>query len=219
MTIQIDPSERWLFVAKTGSGKTELAKYFLRPITKKWPIVIVDPNWIWLGKGKGKRKEEWASKKEPGTIDKPHLVTSFNPKFHVQLIQPDEDEIGDLEKLSYELMKVGDHFVYFDETEGIATATSVPKYLRVLIKRGRAHNIGTWFATQVPTGIPKILKSQSEHHVVLKVGEEDAPLCAELVHVPVQDVIKLKPYEWIHYNIHMDHGEWHAPIPYKERKR
>jgi hypothetical protein len=213
--MRIDPSERWLLLAKTGSGKSELAKYFLRMVAQKWPVVIVDPNWIWLGKGKGKKTSEWASKKEPGTIDKPHLIDTFNPKYHVQLLQPDEEDDDRLEKLCYQLMKVGDHFIYFDETEGIATATHVPKYIRVIVKRGRAHNIGAWFATQVPTGIPKILKSQSEHHVVLKVGEEDSELASELAHVPIEAVLELKRYEWIHYHIDMDLGEWHPPIPYK----
>jgi len=211
--MKIDPSERWLLVGKTGSGKTELAKYLLREVAKKWPVVIVDPNMIWLGKGKGKDKKDWAQGKEDGTIDKPHLVRVFNPKYHVQLIQPDEEELEELEKMCYEILKRGNTFIYFDETEGIATATHVPKFIRVLWKRGRAHKIGAWASTQVPTGIPKLFKSQSEHRVGLKVGEEDAELVSSIVHVPIEEVESLSRFEWIYYNHDMDHGEWHPPIP------
>lgn len=215
--MKILPSERWLLLGKTGSGKTEFAKYLLREVAKVWPVVIIDPNELWLGKGKGGRASEWASRKEPGTIDKPHLITKFNPKWRVQLIQPDEDDLSDLEELCRQLMKVGDHFIYFDETEGIATATQVPKFIRVLWKRGRAHNIGAWASTQVPTGIPRLFKSQSEHRVILKVGEEDAKLAASIAHVPEDWVRGLARYEWIYYNTDMDIGEWHPPIPYRKK--
>jgi hypothetical protein len=214
--MKINASERWLLLGKTGSGKTEFAKYLLREVAKRWPVVIVDPNELWLGKGKGGRVSEWASKKEAGSIDKPHLVSEFNPKWHVQLIQPDEGDLAPLEKLCYTLMKAEDHFIYFDETEGIASATDVPKFIRVLWKRGRAHNIGAWASTQVPLGIPKLFKSQSEHRVVLKVGEEDAKVAASIVHVPEEVVRGLKRYEWIYYNTDMDTGEWHPPIPYRK---
>src|SRR5271157_1227780 len=190
--MKIDPSERWLLLGKTGSGKTELAKHFLRQVSNVYPVVIVDPNELWLGRGKGGRKGEWASRREVGSIDKPHLVQQFNAKWKVQCLQPDEDELEKLDRLCFEAMKKGDIFIYFDETEGIAAATHVPK------------------------GIPRIFKSQAEHFVVMKVGQEDASVAAEIAHVAEKDVSTLKPYEWIYYNHNMDVGELHSPIPLKE---
>ncbi len=213
--MQIDPSERWIILGKTGSGKTEFCKYMLRLVAKKWPVVIIDPKELWLGKGKGRKKTDWASDKEPGTIDKPHLIDTFNPKWRVQCIQPDEEDDPRLEKLCKEVLKRGDIFLFFDETEGIATATHVPSYIRRVWKTGRAWNIGAWVCTQVPTGIPKLFKSQAEHFIVFKVGDEDAELASSLVHVPEEEVIALKRYEWIYYNTDMDHGEWYPPIPYR----
>jgi energy-coupling factor transporter ATP-binding protein EcfA2 len=216
--MHIDPSERWLFLGKTGSGKTELVKYFLREVSKLYPVVIVDPNELWLGKGKGRNPKEWATKKELGSIDKPRLVTTFNPKWKVQCIQPDEQELDLLESLCYDVMKKEDMFIYFDETEGIATATYVPKFIRVLWKRGRAHHVGAWAATQVPKGIPKIFKSQAEHFITLKVGLEDIDVASAIAHVDEKAVQQLKKYEWIYYNHDMDIGEYHPPIPFKEKK-
>lgn len=215
MGIRIDPSERWLILAKTGAGKTEYVKYLLRMVEEQYPIVIIDVKAFWLGK-----HPKWAEKKELGTVDKPRLVDEFNPKWRVQLLQPDEEDDPRLEKMCNAIMKWGHPiFIYFDETEGIATATHVPGYIRRIWKQGRALEVGAWAATQVPTGIPRMFKSQAEHFIVLKVGEEDAELAASLVHVPEEEVSALKKYEWIHYDTDMDVGEWHPPIPYKEKNK
>lgn len=217
--MRIDPSERWIIIGKTGSGKTEFCKYLLRIVVKKWPVIIVDPKELWLGKGKGRHRKEWAQGKEPGTIDKPHLVIKFNPKFRVQCIQPDDmDEDGRLARLCFTLLRRGDAFIFFDETEGLATANSVPAYLRKIWKTGRAWNIGAWACSQTPSGIPKIFKSQAEHFIVFKVGEEDAELAAELVKVTPNEIKALKRYQWYYYNTDMERGELHPPIPLEKKK-
>ena len=223
MVFMIDPSERLLIVAKTGAGKTEWVKYFLRIISKSMPIVIIDPKELWLGKGRGGHKSDWAQGKELGTVDKPRLIDVFNPKWHVQLLQPDvdgEEEDVRLAMLCRDIFKHGGNlFLYFDESEGIATASYVPRYIRKVWKTGRAYNIGAWVATQAPKGIPKIFKSQAENFVVMKVGEEDVDAAAELVHADVEEVRDLERYEWLYYNTAMEHAEFHAPIPYKEVKQ
>jgi hypothetical protein len=220
MQLTIDPSERAIVVAKTGAGKTEWVKCMLREVEKVMPVVIIDPKELWLGKGKGGRPEDGAQKKELGTVDKPRLIEEFNPKWHVQLLQPDVDGSADdprLAKLCYDLFKHGgNRFIYFDETEGIATATHVPAYIRKIWKTGRAHNIGAWVATQAPKGIPRIFKSQAEKFIVLKVGEEDVETAAALVHAAKEEVAGLGRYEWLFYDANsMDFAEWNPPIPYK----
>ncbi len=217
MKLTIDPSERWLILGKTGSGKTQFAKHLLRTISQKMPVVIIDPNELWLGKGHGGRADEWASKKELGTIDKPHLIDVFNPKWRVQCLQPDVDgseEDSRLERLCYDLLKRGNVFIYFDESEGIASALRVPTYIRRVWKTGRAHGLGAWVSTQAPTGIPKIVKSQAEHFVTFKVGQEDADLVASILHADVEDVLNLGKYHWLYYNTGMDFAEWNPPIPF-----
>ena len=220
--MKIDPSERWLILGKTGSGKTQFAKYLLREVSKHMPVVIIDPNELWLGRGKGGRPEDWAQKKELGTIDKPRLVNEYNPKWHVQCLQPDVDgseEDPRLAKLCYDILKKGNVFVYFDESEGIASASHVPRYIRRLWKTGRAHNVGCWVSTQAPKGIPRIFKSQAEKFVTFKVGDEDNDFAAALVHSAKEEVAALGRYEWLFYdNKSMDYAEWNMPIPFEEKK-
>lgn len=212
MKLTIDPSERWIILGKTGSGKSEFSKYLLRQVALKLPVVIIDPKEFWLGKN-----PQWASGKELGTIDKPRLVDKFNPKWKVQCLQPDADDPDDerLSRLCYDVLKQGNWFLYFDETEDIATAHSVPRHIRRVWKTGRALGVGAWVSTQAPTGIPKIFKSQAEHFVSLKVGEEDIDTVAALVHADKEEVRGLHPYEWFYYNTHMEHAEWNPPVPYK----
>jgi hypothetical protein len=222
MEITIDPSERLIAIAKTGGGKTEWVKYFLREIEKVMPVVIIDPNELWLGRGRGGQKSDWAQGKERGTVDKPRLIDEFNPKWRVQCLQPDvdgEEEDPRLPKLCYAVLKHENVFVYFDESEGIATATHVPRYIRRLWKTGRAHNIGAWVGTQAPKGIPRIFKSQAEKFVALKVGDEDVDYVAGLMHATKEEVRSLGPYEWLFYdNKHMDAAVWNPPVPYQEKR-
>jgi hypothetical protein len=219
MDIAIDPSERWVIFGKTGSGKTQYAKHLLRIVAEKMPVVIVDPNELWCGK-----YPQWETeKKKPGTIDKPHLIDKFNPKWHVQCLQPDVDGSEPderLERLCYDVLAHENIFIYFDETEGIATATHVPRYIRRIWKTGRAHGIGAWAVTQAPKGIPRIFKSQAEKLITFKVGDEDVDTVAALVHATQEEVAGLQRFEWLYYdNKTMDYAIWNPPIPYKEHKK
>jgi energy-coupling factor transporter ATP-binding protein EcfA2 len=219
--IVIDPSERWIIVAKTGAGKTEFAKYMLRMVEKHMPVVIVDPKEFWLGK-----HPQWEEeRKKPGTIDKPHLVNEFHPEWRVQVLQIDGDDQEDdrLEKMCNAVLKrqhqsgSGPIMMYFDETEDIATASFVPKHIRRVWKTGRALGLAAWVSTQAPKGIPKIFKSQAEKFVAMQVGDEDVEFVAPLVHAEKEEVAQLGNYEWLFYDTKtMQHAEWHPAVPYQE---
>lgn len=217
MALTIDPSERWLILGKTGSGKTEWAKYMLRLVAKKMPVVIIDPKMDWLGRGKNPPWEK--DKKQPGTVDKPHLVEKFNPKWKVQCFQPDTDDGTDdplLMRLCLDILKKGDIFVYFDELDGIASAQHVPTPIRRIWKQGRSLGVGAWASTQVPSGIPRIFKSQAEKFAVFKVGEEDIELAASLARVSEDEMRDVRKWEWIFYETDADEGDWQPPVPYKK---
>lgn len=214
MRLVIDPSERWLILGKTGSGKTEWAKYMLRIVSQKMPVVIVDPKRFWMGK-----YPQWEKKRKmPGTIDKPHLVDVFNPKWRVQCIQVREKDDPRLEALCRAVLKHGNIFIYFDETSSIANATHVPDFIEDIWKMGRALGVGAWVSTQVPSGIPRLFKSQAEKFVTFRVGKQDVDLAAELIDGLKEEVASLKRFEWLYYDTEMDGPEWNAPIPFKEKK-
>lgn len=214
----IDAHERVNIIGKTGCGKTEWAKYMLREIAKIFPVVIIDPKEHWLGD-----YPVWETdRRKPGTIDKPHLVRQFNPKFHVQVYQPDEeDDLHGLDKFCIAILKKRNFFVYFDETEGICTANHVPKGIRLVWKTGRAKGIGAWVSTQTPTGIPRIFKSQADKFITMAVGAEDVDIAALIGHALRSDVAVLRDWEWLLYDT-KDHeqtvAEWYPPVPIKKKK-
>lgn len=219
MKLTVDAHERWCILGKTGSGKTEFAKYMLRLVAQKMPVVIIDVKEQWLGD-----YPEWETdKKQRGTIDKPWLVDEFDPKKWVQVLQPDELGSGDdrLEKLCYDMLKTRNRFIYFDETEGIATANMVPAGIRRIWKTGRSKGIGAWVATQTPSGIPRIFKSQADKFFTFMVGDEDVELASIIGHAGKDEVSELNPFEYYFYDTKdrdMRAAVWQPPIPFKERK-
>lgn len=213
MKLDIKASQRWISMGKTGSGKTEHDKFRLRHIATKMPVAIVDVKGFWLGE-----KPVWATSKEAGTIDKPHLVDKFNPKWRVQLIQPDVYD-KELEKFFLDIIKQRNVYVDVDESEGLCTATVVPLGLRRIWKQGRVLNVGANVGSQSYTGIPKIFKSQAEKRVLFQVGEEDIEDAAKLVHVSKEEVASLGKYEYIYYDADtMEHGVWMPPLDLEKVK-
>ncbi len=224
MDFQIDLHERLSIIGKTGSGKTEWVKYMLRLVEKKFPVIIIDPKQHWLGDSPiWESNGTWLRKsKEPGTIDKPHLVREYDPKWNVQVFQPDEEEgEEELNKFCLDILAFRNRLVYFDETESICTANHVPRGIRMLWKTGRAKSIGAWVATQTPTGVPKIFKSQADKFVTFRVGAEDADIAALIGYANKQDVASLQDFEYLWYDT-KDHeqmiAEWNAPLPWDGKK-
>lgn len=214
MKLEIVPSQRMLIMGKTGGGKTEFAKFYLRRVALYMPVVIVDVKNFWLGEF-----PQWAGRKEKGTIDRPHLVKAFNPNYWVQIVQPDIYDNA-LDKLLKEVVRYKYIYVYIDENDGLATATQVPEGIRKVWKQGRAFKVGACDGSQTYSGIPRIFKSQSEKRVLFKVGEEDIEDAAHLVHVTPEDVMDLDPYEWIYYDTEtMEHGIWMPPIDLDKERR
>jgi len=206
---EIDPTERYLFLGKTESGKTYAAKSLLREVAKKWPVVIIDPKHFWLGK-----HPKWARRGEPGTIDKPHLVKKFNPKLHVQVYQPTAPAIKDenLNRLCFDILRWAARnsgvFVFNDEIMECSTAASPMQGINSLMTQGRALEVGAWNASQRPLRIPETVRSQSEKWFVFYIGgSEDRKMVAKELDTPAIIDDKLRDHQYFYYDVKkMDHA-------------
>lgn len=216
--ISIDPTERVLIIGKTGGGKTVLAKHFLKEIAKKYRVVIIDPKHMWLGK-----YPKWAKNNEKGTVEKPRLVTSFNPKLSVQCFQPTMPAHRDerLDKLCFDILKQGKTFVFFDELSTVATATQIPDGFSALWTQGRQIEVAAWCATQRPLRIPEIVKSQSEKWFIFDMpGPKNKKEIAEYTDTPDIESTRIPKFVYWYYDQpNMDHAIVRPPLEYKEPKR
>ncbi len=211
MRLTVKPSERWIFIGKTGSGKTIYSKFLLRPISAKMQVLIIDIKNAWLGDNPVWEK----NRNKPGTVDLPHLVKKFNPKFQVQVIQPIKyDE--DLEKSLDHVLKHRNVFVHIDDTAGLCTANSVPDGINRIWTQGRALGVGATVGSQTYNRIPSVFRTQAEKFLAFKVGKDDAKDVADLVNVTEDEIRNLGEFEYFYYDVHMDTGLWMPPLKLEE---
>ena len=209
--------QRVTFIGQTGSGKSVVARYFLKLARAKgWRIVIIDPKKDWM-KYLGQKMP--FAKDGLGTVDSPWLVGEFYDKFAVQIFQPLEWN-DDCKFFFQDIIKTGNTIVYTDEITQLATANNVPKELKVIWTQGRALNIGAWCATQRPLGIPEIIKSQSEVWFLFRVNSKDD---REVVkgYIPLDgtpEVIDkpLPKYEFWYWDDTLEHPIHVAPLKLEE---
>lgn len=162
--------QRLLYIGKTGSGKSFLARYNLKIARKKgWRVVIIDPKKDWMGRGSKRRP---FAKKPPGTVDNPVLVREFHPELAVQIIQPAvwSDEVG---KFLMAIMAVGNTIIYFDEGTQLVSANFVPIEFAIPLTQGRAINVAVWYGTQRPVGIPRIVKDQASAILMFRITSRE----------------------------------------------
>ena len=210
VTIDLRGSERWLFVGKTGSGKSYLARALLREMSRRgWPIVIVDPSAFWMG-----AHPKWD--KGEGSIERPKLVTRFDPKARVQLYVPSIPGWQDpgLDALMEACLKRGKLVLYFDETNGIVSANQYSPWFARVVTQGRKHELAVWAATQRPTRVPEILLSQAENWAIFRViTPNDRKKIAEYTGSKLTRQERLEPFFWFYWNQQSDDATLMAPIP------
>lgn len=218
MNIEIKPSQRWLLMGPTRCGKTEFSKFMLRNISKRMPVFIVDPKCFWLGDN-----PVWETdKRKLGTIDKPHLVTRYNPKLWVQVIQPIKYD-DNLDRSFDAIIKQKYVYVHTDDNLGLCDANSVPDGFRKVCQMGAALHIGFNDCAQTVERIPGIFKSQAENFVVFNMGQvaiEKLKEVSHLVQVTVEELMDLEEYEYILFQRgKMKQGLWMPPLELSEIKK
>lgn len=214
--IDIAGDERITLFGSTGSGKTKWAIWLLSQISQRMRVVIIDVKMDWF-----KHIERWGKGKEQGTMDKPRLVTRFNPNYLVQVYQAEEYD-SQLERFLLDILRHGYTFLYIDETEGLCTANSVPLGIRRIWKQGRSLSVPAMVSSQTYSGIPKIFKTQAQKFVGFKVGEEDASDIAQKLHIEEVEALSQELWEYYFYDntkkeFLLNGGKYYPPLDLGEK--
>lgn len=204
-TVSLHPSERWLFLGKTGEGKTHLARHLLRQVAARgWRVVIVDPKKFWMG-----RRPKWAKEGTPGTVDVPHLVTTFNPKLAVQCYQPATLPAwadSGLDKLAHDILRwassnrQGGVYCFFDEAGLVADQQHIHPGVSALWTQGRALDVCAMVCSQRPRRVPEVFKSQADNWAIFWMpGKKDRQEAAEYTGSDNIVSQELPPYHWMYW--------------------
>jgi energy-coupling factor transporter ATP-binding protein EcfA2 len=145
-------SERASFIGPTGSGKTELARAFLR---HQRNVIILDT--------KKSEIDDWQTVGE--SVDEKEVYRTKGGRFvyHVEpdfLIDPSRPE-----RFFRWALKGGNRVIYIDELLDII---EVPG-LKILATQGRSNNCGLWIATQRPHGVPIFAISEADATFVFRL--------------------------------------------------
>lgn len=157
MKIEIHTDERLIFVGKTGSGKTVLAKHFLSKANR---VLVIDPKHTF--KLDGYRRARGL----PAFTNDWRLI--YRPRF--------EDD-GDLARLIYKLNKGRECTIYCDElatlTEQFPATTAM---LADVARTGRERHVAIWNALQRPRWVPRVFFTEAETIFLfnLRAGEDRA---------------------------------------------
>lgn len=191
--------QRLLFLGQTGSGKSVLARFLLKLARKRgWRIVIIDPKKDWMIYMNKKYK---FATKGLGTVDSPWLVTEFDKRLAVQIIQPHRWN-PDIAKFLRDVIAEKNTIVYIDEIAQLASATVVPDEINIIWTQGRSIRVGGWCATQRPKRIPVVVKDQSEIWFMFRVNSRDDRKITE-GYLPLEEeprvVAHALPKRWFWY--------------------
>lgn len=157
VSINIDYSERALFVGKTGCGKTTLARRLLRHVER---CVVLDPK---------ATLADWGL--EPWDSETQQRLLAGEP---VRTRAVWDYERGDAAEFWEDVLEVcyraGDVVVYIDELYALTQGGSLDApVLLALQTRGRELGIGLWMTSQRPRKIPVFCVSESEHFFMFRL--------------------------------------------------
>lgn len=172
MSQTIKPNEHVFIVGTTGSGKS----YFAESYLANYDYVIkldskdeyserqADGLSAWRGLIEGVDFEHINNLSEISDCECKKII--YTPNIYEQI----EDFYDEFFRFCYER---GNTLVWVDELMSVSSAASCPFWLKVIATRGRSKNVGLWSCSQRPTGVPKIIISNSKHFVVYNLPSFD----------------------------------------------
>jgi energy-coupling factor transporter ATP-binding protein EcfA2 len=154
MNLKPSTGEHGVFIGKTGTGKSELAKRLL----PKNKIAIIDP------------KQEFDFDSSIKVYDKAKNIIRDKPTRFI--FRPHAENLSNLSEYDvvYEwLYNRGDVTVYTDELAAFTTSLCYPHYLKVCYQLGRSKRITMLGSTQRPSSIPIVTLSECTHFYAFRV--------------------------------------------------
>jgi len=155
MAIKILASDRVAFIGASGTGKTELAKFFLSRVNR---IVVIDPKHTFRLEG---FKRTW------------RLPWGKNSDFRM-IVRPKMDQDAELYELITRLYKMGHVTIYVDEMATLSEMfPSSTALLKNVARTGREKRVALWSAVQRPRGVPLVFFTECETFFVFNLRSID----------------------------------------------
>ncbi len=153
--IRILASDRVAFIGASGTGKTQLAKFFLTRLNR---VVVIDPKHTFRLDG---FKRTW------------RLPWAKNSDFRL-IVRPKMEQDAELYELIARLYKMGHVTIYVDE---MATLSDMFPHTTALLKNvartGREKRVALWSAVQRPRGVPLVFFTECETFFVFNLRSMD----------------------------------------------
>lgn len=179
--MQIKQSEHVFIAGMTGSGKTYLAETYLA----SYPNVIALDTKGFI---------DWSIAGYVPVYER--LVDLQNFGEGKAIYRPAPEEMNeDFYNLFFKWVYERQNTIcYIDELMSVATASTVPFYLKAILTRGRQRNTSCWALTQRPSGIPLITMSEATHYFIFDLKlEEDRE---RIRRITGSDLFEYKPSEY-----------------------
>lgn len=172
MKIQINNSERVIFVGTTGSGKTVLAKHFLERMNR---VLVIDPKHTFKLDGFKRAKQ----------------LPVFGRDFKI-IYRPKWEDDFHLSRLVAKLNKMKDVTIYVDELATLSEQfPQTTAMLADVARTGRERKVSLWNAVQRPRWTPRIFFTESEVYFLFNLRSgEDRKYISEFVGPQVLNPIR-----------------------------
>lgn len=157
MAILLKNSDRIAFIGASGTGKTQLAKFFLARLNR---VVVIDPKHTFKMDGPQRWTRGWTL---------PYFVKDFR-----LIVRPKQSDDEKLSELIAKLYKMGHVTIYVDEMATLADMfPESTALLKNVARTGREKRVALWSAVQRPRGVPLVFFTECETFFVFNLRSED----------------------------------------------